>query len=63
MGELGEVDLAGRLVQGAVDVRATHPLGRQQLRGVKTRGRERGKEACGRRERRRGHGGGATVWW
>lgn len=40
--EPGQVDLAGRLVQGAVDVGTAHPLGRQQLLGVKTRERERG---------------------
>lgn len=36
--ELGEVDLTGCLVQGAVDVGAAHPLGRQQLLGAKTGG-------------------------
>lgn len=51
--ELGQVDLAGRLVQGAVDVGAAHPLGRQQLPRVKTRGRERGEEETGRGEDRR----------
>lgn len=40
--EPGQVDLAGRLVQGAVDVGTAHPLGRQQLLGVKTGERERG---------------------
>ena len=34
MGELGEVDLAGRLVPGTVDVGITHPLGPQQLAEV-----------------------------
>lgn len=33
--ELRQVDLAGRLVQGAVDVGAGHTLGRQQLLGAK----------------------------
>lgn len=39
VGELGEVDLAGRLVQGTVDVGAADPLGCQQLLRAKT-GRE-----------------------
>lgn len=61
VGELGEVDLAGRLVQGTVDVGAAHALGRQQLLRVRTRGRERGKEACRRQERTPSHGGDATM--
>lgn len=56
VGELGEVDLAGRLVQGAIDVGAAHPLRSQQLLRVKTRGRARGKRACRGRERKPGHG-------
>lgn len=45
--ELGEVDLAGRLVQGTVDVGAAHPLGRQQLLGAKTRGGRRVRRLAG----------------
>lgn len=48
VGELGEVDLAGRLVQGAVNVGTAHPLGGQQLLRAKTGGRERGEETCRR---------------
>lgn len=40
--EPGQVNLAGCLVQRAVDVGTAHPLGCQQLLGVKTGDRERG---------------------
>lgn len=64
MCEFGQVDLAGRLVQGAIDMGAAHPLGHQQLLRVKTGGRERDEEETGREgERRLGQGGGAVTWW
>lgn len=61
VGELGQVDLAGRRVQGTIDVGAAHPLCCQQLLRVKTRGRETGERACRRRAREPSLSGGVRM--